>query len=129
MYNFLILLGMIFCHIIDDYYLQGVLAKFKQKEWWKNNCPDKLYRHDYIMALFMHSFSWSASIMIIPTLYILYNNINFSFVIIFMFFMNIITHMLVDNLKANYKVINLVQDQIIHILQIYITWVVFVEVI
>lgn len=25
----IILLGMVFCHIIDDYYLQGLLAQFK----------------------------------------------------------------------------------------------------
>lgn len=34
---------MIFCHIIDDYNLQGWLASAKQKEWWKKNAPEKLY--------------------------------------------------------------------------------------
>ena len=31
---------MIFCHIIDDYYLQGWLASAKQKIWWEKNAPD-----------------------------------------------------------------------------------------
>lgn len=29
-----LLLLMIFAHIIDDYYLQGILAHMKQKVWW-----------------------------------------------------------------------------------------------
>ena len=55
----LILFAMIFCHIVDDYYLQGWLASAKQKEWWKANAPDSLYSLDYIWALIMHSFSWA----------------------------------------------------------------------
>lgn len=34
-YKILILFTMIFCHIVDDYYLQGWLASAKQKSWWK----------------------------------------------------------------------------------------------
>ena len=48
-YKILILLAMIFCHIVDDYYSQGILASMKQKEWWKNNAPDSLYKHDYLI--------------------------------------------------------------------------------
>lgn len=54
---FIILITMIFCHIVDDYYLQGWLASAKQRSWWEKNAPDNLYKHDYLMALFMHSFS------------------------------------------------------------------------
>lgn len=39
---------------------------------------------------------------------------------------NIIIHAFVDNLKANALRINLVTDQLIHILQIIFTWLVFV---
>ena len=46
-YKILFLLGMIFCHIIDDYYLQGWLAFAKQKEWWTKNTPNPLYKYDY----------------------------------------------------------------------------------
>ena len=59
-----ILILMLFAHIVDDYYLQGWLASAKQKKWWEKNAPDKLYKFDYIMALFMHSFSWTFMIMI-----------------------------------------------------------------
>ena len=37
--KYIILIIMIFLHIVDDFYLQGVLAKFKQKDWWKENYP------------------------------------------------------------------------------------------
>ena len=110
---------MIFCHIIDDYYLQGWLASAKQKSWWEKNCPDKLYKHDYLVALFMHSFSWTFMIMLVPTIYIIVWNPA-------IFIANTIIHMDVDDLKANKKLINLVQDQTIHIIQIIITWVLMI---
>ena len=59
-----IFLSMIFAHIVDDYYLQGWLASAKQKKYWKENAPDELYKYDYIMALIMHSMSWSFMIML-----------------------------------------------------------------
>lgn len=118
-YKVLILLSMIFCHIVDDYYLQGVLASMKQKQWWIQNAPDKMYRYDYLMALFMHSFSWAFMIMLVPTLY----------VILFggilnppLFLGNILVHMVVDDAKANKREINLIHDQCIHLGQILWTW-------
>lgn len=114
-----ILLCMIFCHIVDDYYLQGWLASAKQKEWWEKNCPDKLYKNDYIMALFMHSFSWSFMMMLPYHIYIiLFGGKIYPIILI----INIVIHMYVDNWKANRKKINLIQDQCIHLFQIFITW-------
>ena len=54
-----ILIVMFFCHIVDDYYLQGCLANMKQKSWWQIHTSNKLYKYDYIMALLEHAFSWS----------------------------------------------------------------------
>ncbi len=129
MYKILLLLAMIFLHIVDDYYLQGWLASAKQKSYWEQNAPDKLYKHDYIMALFMHSFSWAFMIMAVPSVYTLINTTNTnnaSLVIALFFLINLSIHMVVDNSKANLKKINLVQDQLCHLVQILITWVVFV---
>lgn len=129
MYKILLLLAMIFLHIVDDYYLQGWLASAKQKSYWEQNAPDELYKHDYIMALFMHSFSWAFMIMIVPSVYTLINTTNTnnaSLVIALFFLINLCIHMVVDNSKANLKKINLVQDQLCHLVQILITWVVFV---
>ena len=120
---------MIFLHIVDDYYLQGWLASAKQKSYWEQNAPDELYKHDYIMALFMHSFSWAFMIMVVPSVYTLINTTNTnnaSLVIALFFLINLCIHMVVDNSKANLKKINLVQDQLNHLAQILITWVAFV---
>ena len=57
-----VLIFMIFCHVVDDYYLQGILAKMKQQKFWEGS--DKKYRKDYIMALYMHEFSWTFMIML-----------------------------------------------------------------
>ena len=129
MYKILLLLAMIFLHIVDDYYLQGWLASAKQKSYWEHNAPDKLYKHDYIMALFMHSFSWTFMIMLVPTLYLLIvaSNANAVALVTAIFFLiNLALHMITDDMKANEKKINLIQDQSIHLAQIVITWIFFV---
>lgn len=110
-------LAMIFCHIVDDYYLQGWLANGKQKSWWEKNAPDQLYKNDYLMALLMHAFSWSFMIMV-PLM--LHSNFNLNWMLIFIP-INTIIHAIVDDLKANKHKLNLIQDQSIHLLQIIIT--------
>lgn len=113
-----VILWMIFFHIVDDYYLQGWLASAKQKSWWEQNAPDKKYEHDYIWALIMHSFSWAFMIML-PIAYIQQFNIEFDFFILFV--LNVTIHAFTDNAKANWKLINLWQDQFVHLIQIFIT--------
>ena len=113
-----IILLMIFCHIVDDYYLQGWLASAKQKNYWEKNAPEKLYKYDYIWALIMHSFSWSFMIML-PIAYV--NDFTIDGLFIEVFISNLIIHAIVDNLKANVKRINLWHDQLIHLAQILIT--------
>lgn len=58
----ILLLCMLFCHIVDDYYLQGWLASAKQKSWWEKNAPNPLYKNDYIVALYEHAFSWTCMV-------------------------------------------------------------------
>lgn len=115
----LLLLTMIFCHIVDDYYLQGWLASAKQKSWWEKNSPEDMYRHDYLVALFMHSFSWTFMVMLIPTIFTVMVGGTWSPIV---FGANLVIHMVVDDLKANRKKINLIQDQLIHMIQILATW-------
>lgn len=121
----ILLLGMLFCHIVDDYYLQGWLASAKQKSWWEKNAPDELYKNDYIMALCEHAFSWTFMIMLIPTVYLYFNPCNVR-MYVFIFCLNWAIHCIVDNSKANEKIINLIQDQLIHISQVILTWAVFI---
>lgn len=115
--NFIFIL-MVFCHIVDDYYLQGWLASAKQKEYWEKNAPQDLYKRDYIWALLMHSFSWAFMIML-PIAYIRSFNIDILFMVIFS--INVFIHAVTDDLKANKKRINLWTDQLVHMSQIVLT--------
>ena len=122
-----LLLTMLFCHIVDDYYLQGWLAQAKQKEWWKKNAPYRLYKNDYIMALCEHAFSWTFMIMLVPTIYTYFNPYDAAYkMYVLAFAFNWALHCVVDDCKANKKSINLICDQLIHILQVVMTWIVFV---
>lgn len=113
------LLLMIFLHILDDFKFQGYLANMKQKSWWKENAPDKLYKYDYIVSLVVHSFSWAFMVML-PYLIKIKFDLNLYFVSCFV--LNIIIHSIVDDLKANKRKINLFDDQAIHLGQIFITY-------
>ena len=113
---------MIFCHIVDDYYLQGWLASAKQKQWWEANAPDKLYKFDYIWALIMHSFSWSFMIMLPIAVY---QSFNISWVFGLMLVINTAVHAFIDDLKANRHMINLWTDQACHMIQIAYTFWMF----
>ena len=127
MIKILLLLSMVFCHIVDDYYLQGWLASAKQKSWWENNCSNVLYQNDYIMALIMHAFSWTFMIHIPIIIYLFYYNININICIfIIIFLLNWFIHAFTDHLKANLLKINLIQDQIIHIIQILIIYFIYI---
>ena len=123
----ILLLCMLFCHIVDDYYLQGWLASAKQKSWWEKNNPNPLYKNDYIMALLEHAFSWTFMIhlpliiiMIITGKYIAFH------LFLILFVINWLIHVITDDMKANKLKINLIQDQLVHICQIFMTWVVYI---
>lgn len=118
-----VLLSMLFLHIVDDYKLQGILASMKQKKWWKEQKEYKsLYKYDYISALIEHSFSWAFMIML-PIAVVLHFNIGWW---VCAYIINMIVHAFIDDLKANKFKINLVIDQSIHIIQIIVTWLIFI---
>lgn len=112
----LILVLMLLGHLVADYTLQGWLADGKQESWWKKICggeiPNK-YKHDYIAALVCHSLYWSIFICA-P----FYASGHFLSAIV----VNTGIHAVVDDLKANQKRINLIQDQLLHLIQILITF-------
>ncbi len=122
MENIFIVLLMIFCHIVDDYYLQGWLTSAKQRKYWQENAPEKMYKYDYIWALIMHSFSWAFMAML-PIAFIKDFDLGVLFLIVFM--CNLTIHAITDDLKANKRKINLWTDQIIHLCQITITAIIF----
>ena len=123
-----ILYIMILLHIIDDFVLQtNTLSKLKQKNWWINETKKlslsfEKYKYDYLMALFIHSLSWS--IMIHLPIMILCNISDFS--LFLSVFINMLVHFTVDDLKANRGQINLIHDQIIHLIQIIMTFIILI---
>ena len=124
-----ILILMFFCHLIDDFVLQGKFAYLKQKSWWEKVCKDdglsiEKYKNDYRMALFEHSLEWSIAI-IMPILFIL--DVSGAFLLLSVV-INTIIHYIVDNAKANQLRLNLIQDQLIHFIQIIVTWILLVTI-
>ena len=118
-----VFIAMVFCHIFDDYYLQGRLTNMKQKSWWAANAPDPMYKSDYIVALVVHAFSWSFMVLLpvlITTGWLITKKLLVVFVV------NWLVHGIVDDLKANRKAINLITDQGIHLIQILFSWAVLV---
>lgn len=118
-----VLFAMIFFHILDDFTIQsiGFLSRGKQKSWWEINEPDPLYENDYVVALLMHSFSW-AFIIMVPVWFALRGQL--PGICLVMIVVNMIIHAIVDHLKANRHAINLITDQLIHLVQILVTFIV-----
>jgi uncharacterized membrane protein len=118
-----ILAIMLFCHIADDYYLQGILSQLKQREWWDKHAPYAMYRNDYRMALFEHAFSWSF-VTTVPLLVAAMCTANgpLARVVLGSYIINTIVHAIIDDLKANQLKISLVLDQTVHFAQIVATW-------
>lgn len=118
----LVFLLMILLHIIDDFVLQSAsLAKLKQKSFWQNDPVGKepMYRNDYKAALIIHGLLWS--IMVHLPLIFLQFWYEYPYMEWYLF-VSVLAHAeihaLIDDEKANFHKINLVQDQLYHFLQI-----------
>lgn len=123
--SFAIFWLMFLVHIRTDFN-QGIIASMKQRNWWEDHYPNDLYKNDYKIVLLIHSIEWSVSIMIIPaTRYIILGGKSIIILSIILV-LNVIVHLVVDDLKANKLAINLNMDQTIHFVQILVTWLVLV---
>ena len=84
------------CHFIGDYILQtDFIAKTKGENWWHLIVPCVLYSIPFSIV-----FGTDYKIIII-----------------------ICSHIIIDSLKARYKVINYMMDQILHCLIMYIVYI------
>lgn len=124
---FLLLVAMIWCHLDNDFRKQGILASMKQKSWWEQQDEyDDMYKNDYIVSLYAHAIWWGIELHIPVIVYLWYkgqlNTINVVILAIVMI-IQIRAHKYTDDAKANHKIINLVEDQAIHILQILLSFV------
>ena len=108
-------------HFIADFNVQmgGRLHDLKCKEWWDaqlKNASDydkDQYKYDYLVALWIHSFVWAA-ITFAPILWLAGDKITTWIV----FGANVVMHGMADNAKANWRCLNLLQDQMFHLAQI-----------
>lgn len=137
LFVFLVMLAM---HVIGDYTLQGILASMKQRMWWVNELikihgdedgklPSsiwRVYQNDFIPALLAHAYLWSFCIMlpIAIVMYIQGTLMTDALLLVGVFLGNLVVHAVTDHLKANIGAINLVEDQVIHFVQILITAIV-----
>ena len=122
-----ILLLMVFCHLIDDFVLQNKFSYLKQKSWWVKVCKDEglpieKYGNDYLMALFEHSLEWSIAIML-PVMFLCNTS---GLLLLCLVALNTLIHATIDSLKANQLRLNLIQDQLVHFIQIILTWVIII---
>lgn len=106
-----IILLMILGHLVSDYTLQGWLADAKQVSWWRRQTSDPKYRHDWLAGLVCHSLYWS-----ILTFLPLYSLGCWPWIVA----SNAAIHAVIDHAKANSRIINLWQDQALHLVQILI---------
>ena len=119
--------AMLFCHIVDDYYLQGLLASLKQRIWWEKNAPQEKYKDDYKVALITHAFSWSFMITLPIFIYaLILNNATIFYVLPIFYIVNTSLHAYIDDLKCNKYTLSLLEDQCIHFCQIVVTWMVII---
>ena len=112
MYYSMILIMMMFCHVVEDFYLEGCLA-------WMNTELRALQQKDYKIVLMMQSLSWTCCIFI-PIIYHIghcgwmYEEVPF----LVTFVLDWIIQAIVTSLKYHKGVISLAQKQIVNILQV-----------
>ena len=129
MMNAILLVLMLFFHVVDDYYLQGILSKMKCRSWWEENAPDDMYKNDYVVALLEHGFSWASMVHIPVVAYWFCMGVSPHWMwFVSSFIVMWLIHSFVDDLKANRKQINLLTDQAIHIVQVIILWVRYIAI-
>ena len=114
-----VLLCMIYLHLIDDYVLQGILAKLKQRSFWTPY--GKKYQADYSIALLEHGFMNSFLVHVPIYLWLCKDEPKIFASVLLLGTI----HATIDDWKANDKKINLIQDQFLHIVLIVIWWVLF----
>lgn len=116
----IVLILMLLAHFFADFHLQGILADMKQEQWWrKKEKYNSKYKYDYVAALAIHSAEWTLWVMM-PPLFLL-PHLDLS-IFLLLAALNMVVHSLTDNSRVNYKDINLIQDQIIHLAQIAFTY-------
>lgn len=108
----------IIAHIIDDFILQqlGNLHNMKQKKFWEpyNKEYNNKYCLDYYAGLVIHCISWS----IMVHLPILLLTQTPEIIILVSSIIHAIVHGIIDNQKCNKYRLCLIEDQLLHCIQL-----------
>jgi len=124
-YNYFTLyITMLFFHIVADYNLQGILGQMKTVRFWKDLKEQeskrqdgfKISKKDWLMPMLEHCFMWSFIVHLPIMIFYTINPITILVSII----IHTCFHFLIDSLKANTNDINLIADQIFHMVQIIV---------
>lgn len=116
-----VFLLMLLCHIIDDFCLQlSFLSNAKQKKFWEPY--GEKYKNDWIPSIIIHGLEWSIMVhlpimIMLPEVpgYCLFINI----------LLQAACHSCIDHCKCNMLILNLAEDQILHLVQIILSVVLF----
>ena len=121
---------MLLLHILADFHLQGKLCDLKREEYWKRTCEKEQvdlyqYRNDYKVAMVAHCIEWTIIVMSAPAIisWLHYEIVHPLFWSCFFILMglNTLFHYQIDDMKANRYKINLLTDQLLHLMQIVLT--------
>lgn len=109
---------MLLLHFIADFVFQSVRdANLKQKKWWEEATKDmankEIYRYDWIAGMACHCLLWSLMVCLPFVARPIYLPMAIAQAII---------HFWIDDRKANRFKINLIEDQLLHLVQIVGTW-------
>lgn len=120
-------------HHLADYNLQGALCHLKQESFWRKACREcewcsetvafRKYGRDYRAGLACHALYWTL-VTYAPLIFHPLTPSAFAWGLIIA---NSAFHYWVDDLKANRWRINLVQDQLLHLAQICVTFAVWLQ--
>lgn len=121
----LICFGTLALHIFADFHLQGCLADLKQRMWWKDNITQRgfghRYDHDYLAALTVHGLEWSIFVHIPAFIWMFCCETPLSkgyWILAASVLIQAVLHAVIDDMKCNRLKLNLVQDQILHVIQL-----------
>ena len=138
-YKIFILFLMLLMHYIEDFHLQGCMANLKQKKWWEEQMSDNelqshyilehsIYKNDYKMGLFAHSIENAIFVMLPLIIDLLISEFTHNLQNTWILFIPstilvCLSHYGIDNQKANEMKINLIQDQLYHLVIILLIFV------
>lgn len=130
------------CHLVADFLMQGCLANMKQISWWEDQIKavpkeqrhkfvkdgpvtyvdeielkDTRYKNDWYPCLLAHGFIWAA-VMMVPYMFIKPFDPG---AICIGIVLNALFHAWVDHQKCNKYRISLYTDQLLHLLQVLAT--------